>query len=116
MPALRVVNVTRGRLLAQSAELASSPWARFWGLMGRSEVPAGSGLVLRPGGAIHTCFMRVPIDVLHLNGQGRVTHLLHGLRPWRFGPLLVGRWATVELPAGAAADTAIGDTIQLQPL
>ncbi len=110
------MNVTRGRLLAESAELASSPWARFWGLMGRSEVAAGSGLVLRPGGAIHTCFMRVPIDVLHLNGQGRVTHLLHGLRPWRFGPLLVGRWATVELPAGAAADTAVGDTIELQPL
>jgi uncharacterized membrane protein (UPF0127 family) len=110
------VNVTRGRLLAESAELASSPWARFRGLMGRSEVPAGSGLVLRPGGAIHTWFMRVPIDVLHLDGRGQVTHLLHGLRPWRFGPLLVGRWATVELPAGAAADTAIGDTIQLQPL
>ena len=38
---VRVVNVTRDTVLAERAELASSHWARFMGLMGRAEVPPG---------------------------------------------------------------------------
>ena len=58
--------------------------------MGRTELPAGSGLVLRPGGGIHTWFMRIPLDVVHVDKQDRVTHVLRGIKPWRFGPLFVG--------------------------
>lgn len=114
MRLVRVVNRTRGTLLAERAALATSHWSRFWGLMGRGALPPGSGLVLRPGGGIHTCFMRIPIDVLHVDRQDRVTHVLRGIRPWRFGPLFVGSKCAIELPSGTARDTQVGDQIEVE--
>jgi uncharacterized protein len=110
----RVVNRTRSEVLAENAELATSVWARFWGLMGRRELPAGGGLVLQPGGGIHTWFMRIPLDVLHVDRNDRVTHVLRGIRPWRFGPLFVGGKRAIELPIGAAKTTQAGDEIILE--
>jgi uncharacterized membrane protein (UPF0127 family) len=111
MRTVQVVNRTRGEVLAERAELANNIWTRFWGLMGRRGLPAGGGMVFEPGGAIHTCFMRMPIDVLHLDRQDRVTHVLRRIRPWRFGPFFVGGRRTVELPAGRAASTQPGDEV-----
>ena len=113
MRTVQVINRTRGEVLAEHAEVASSIWTRFWGLMGQRDLPTGGGMVFQPGGAIHTCFMRIPIDVLHINGQDRVTHVLRALPPWRFGPLFVGGHRTVELPAGAASATQPGDEIAI---
>jgi uncharacterized membrane protein (UPF0127 family) len=114
MRVVRVVNRTRGEVLADRAELADSYWSRFWGLMGRRELPAGGGLVLQPGGGIHMCFMRMPLDVLHIDKQDHVTHVLRGIKPWRFGPLFVGGKRAIELPVGAAATTQVGDEIIIE--
>ena len=111
---VRVINRTRGAVLAQRAELATSAWARFWGLMGRAELPPGSGLVLQPGGGIHMWFMRFPLDVVHVDRRDRVTHVVRGIRPWRFGPLFVGGKRAIELPVGAAAQTERGDEIAIE--
>jgi uncharacterized membrane protein (UPF0127 family) len=58
--------------------------------------------------------MRMPLDVLHIDKQDHVTHVLRGIKPWRFGPLFVGgKWA-IELPVGAAAGTLVGDEIVME--
>ncbi len=113
MKLVRVVNVTRGDVLADRAELATSFWARFMGLMGRGELPSGGGLVLQPGGGIHMMFMRIPLDVIHVDKRDRVTHVLRGIKPWRFGPLFVGGKRAIELPVGAAASVQVGDEISV---
>ena len=113
---VRVVNVTRGEVLAERAELANSMWSRFWGLMGRRELPADSGLVLRPGGGIHMWFMRFPLDVVHVDKHDTVTHVVRGIQPWRFGPLFVGGKLAIELPVGAAATTEPGDQVRIDEL
>jgi uncharacterized protein len=113
MRTVRVVNRTRGVVLAEQAELANNIWTRFWGLMGRRELPPGSGLVLEPGGGIHMWFMRIPLDVIHVDKQDRVTHILRGIKPWRFGPLFVGDKFAIELPVGAAEGTTVGDQIDV---
>jgi uncharacterized protein len=111
---VRVVNRTRNQTLAERAELADNPWTRFWGLMGRRDLPAGSGLVLQPGGGIHMWFMRIPLDVIHVDKRDRVTHVLRGIKPWRFGPLFVGGKRAIELPAGTATGTLVGDEISVE--
>lgn len=116
MRLVRVVNRTRNEVLAERAELACSPWTRFWGLMGRRELAPGGGLVLQPGGGIHTWFMRIPIDVVHVGQNDTVTHVLRGIRPWRFGPLFVGGKRAIELPVGVAAATQPGDEIAIEPI
>jgi uncharacterized membrane protein (UPF0127 family) len=114
MRLVRVMNRTRGTVLAERAELANSPWTRFWGLMGRSELPVGGGLVLQPGGGIHMWFMRISLDVVHVDKKDVVTHVLRGIKPWRFGPLFVGSKVAIELPVGAAATTQPGDEVVVE--
>jgi uncharacterized protein len=114
MRRVRVTNTTRGEVLASSAELADNYWTRFMGLMGRRELPAGTGLVLKPGGGIHMWFMRIPLDVIHVDKADRVTHVLRGIKPWRLGPFFVGGKLAIELPVGAAAGTQVGDQIDIE--
>ena len=118
MKRLRVVNVTRGTVLAERAELADSFVARLVGLMFSRVLPSGGGLVLRPGGAVHNFFVFQSIDVLHLADGGRVTHVIEPLRPFALGPLRVGGAATVELPPGVVRSTGTrpGDIISFTPL
>ena len=111
---VRVVNRTRDVVLAERAELADGVVSRFFGLMGRREIPPGGGLVLKPGGAIHMFFMRIPLDVVHLDKRGRVTHVLRGIKPWRMGPLFVGNGPTIELASGDAGPTEPGDEIAVE--
>jgi uncharacterized membrane protein (UPF0127 family) len=114
MRRVRVVNRTRDYVLADQAELANNMWTRFMGLMGRRELNPGSGLVLQPGGGIHMWFMRIPLDVIHVDKRDRVTHVLRGIKPWRFGPLFVGGKVAIELPAGAASQTQVGDMVVVE--
>jgi uncharacterized membrane protein (UPF0127 family) len=113
MRVVRVVNRTRDVVLAERADLAASYWSRFWGLIGRRELAPGGGLVLQPGGGIHMWFMSIPLDVIHVDKHDRVTHVLRGIKPWRFGPLFVGGKRAIELPVGAAASTQVGDEVIL---
>jgi uncharacterized membrane protein (UPF0127 family) len=115
---VRVLNRTRGTVLAERAELADNIWTRFMGLMGRTRLAPDGGLVLKPGGGIHMFFMRMPLDVIHVDKSDRVTHVLRGIKPWRLGPLFVGGKLAIELAVGTADATQIGDHIvveQVQP-
>lgn len=108
-----IVNTTRGTTIADTVEVADSFWSRGKGLIGRKSLPEGYGLVIRPCGSIHMFFMSIPLDVLHLDKEGRVVRVLAAIKPWRLGPVVLrGKWV-VELPAGTAARTGTtsGDTV-----
>ena len=62
-----VTVLSRARVVCESCSMADTPWTRFRGLMGRRELIPGQGLLLRPSGSIHTCFMRFPIDVVFID-------------------------------------------------
>lgn len=114
---VRVVNLTRGVVLAERAELADSFLTRARGLLGRSHPASGEGLVIRSCNAVHTVGMTFPIDVVHLDGSSHVLRVVPVLRPWRFGALVPASRVVVELPAGttAATSTMLGDQIELRP-
>ena len=97
---MRVVNTTRNVTLADRANLASGPWRRMVGLLGRDHLAEGEGLILRPCSGVHTCFMRFPIDVAFLDKRGRVVRLYPNMVPFRFSPPVFGAHSVVELPAG----------------
>jgi len=119
---VRAVNLTRGTLLADPLEVATSFGGRFMGLMGRAALPPGGGIWLRPGSSIHMLFMRFPIDAVFLakpaaDGGRRVVAVHANLRPWT-GVVWWARGADgcLELPAGtaAASGTAPGDVVALK--
>jgi uncharacterized protein len=112
---LRVVNRSHGSELAQCADVAASSWRRMRGLLGRPALAAGQGLLIVPCQGVHTLGMRYPIDVVHLDRDGIVRNVLRAIKPWRLGPLVWRSRVVLELPAGSAAETEVGDQIELLP-
>ena len=96
-----------GMELASNLEVADSVWRRFMGLMGRPDLPEGSGLCIRPCSSIHMFFMRFPIDVAFIDGDGRVVRAYHGIKPWRTTRVVFGAKAALELPAGTLARAGV---------
>jgi len=113
---LRVFNVTRSAELASRAGKATGPVSRGIGLMGRSGLETDGGLIIEPCKSVTTFFMRFPIDVLFVDRQNRVCHLIPRMRPWRGSRFVREARFVIELPAGSAerTGTAIGDELSIE--
>jgi uncharacterized membrane protein (UPF0127 family) len=109
-----IANETKQAELGNRVEVARSFWQRGRGLMFRSRLPDGGGLVIDPCSSIHTMWMRFPIDVLYVDKDGTVTRADREMKPWRFGPLFVRGRYVIELPPGviASTNTERGDKIK----
>jgi uncharacterized membrane protein (UPF0127 family) len=90
-----------GSVVCERLVLAETPPARLRGLLGRRELPAGEGLLLRPSGSIHTAFMRFPIDAVFLDRGLTVLSVARNVAPWRLAGKRGAR-AVLELAAGEA--------------
>ena len=115
-PHLRVFNRTRRSVLVERGTVASNVWKRLVGLMGCRVFSRGQGLLLKGEQAIHTFGMLLPIDVLYLDGSGRVLRAVNDMAPARLGPIVRGTRDVLELPAGtlAATGTSVGDELEFQ--
>ncbi|MGH3033358.1 MAG: DUF192 domain-containing protein [Gaiellaceae bacterium] len=88
-----------GSLVCERCAVAATPLSRLRGLLGRSELQRGEGLLIRPCSSVHTWFMRFPIDVVFLDRELRVVRVARRLAPWRTAAGRKAR-AVLELPAG----------------
>jgi uncharacterized membrane protein (UPF0127 family) len=96
-----------GAVVADRCAVADGFGGRFMGLMFRRQLPAGEGLCIQRCNSIHMFFMRFPLDVAFVDGEGRVLFALHGIRPWRVSRIVSGAKAAIELPAGTLRDKAV---------
>lgn len=103
----RIVSFTRGGTICSRLTIADSALPRMWGLLGRRSLPSGEGMLLRPERAIHTAFMRFPIDAIFLNRDMEVMEIVADLRPWRAASVR-GAYAILELAAGEASRLGLG--------
>ncbi len=101
-----------GRVVCERCLVATTPLARMRGLLGRSDLPRGEGILLRPAGSIHTFFMRFPIDVVFLDRENRVVDVERELVPWRTAKRR-GAKAVLELAAGTTAEIGLQSGAQL---
>jgi uncharacterized membrane protein (UPF0127 family) len=109
-----LVNETRGTTLATHLEAAVDSETRRKGLLGRESLAPGHALIIAPCNAVHTFFMRFPIDIVFVRRDGSVAGVREAVRPWRMAAAW-GGFATIELPAGAAAAAQVvkGDRLVL---
>ena len=70
-------------VLGVHAILARSFFQRAKGLLGRSGLEKGTGMLILKCNCIHTCFMRFPIDAVFLDADGNVVKTVRNIRPWR---------------------------------
>jgi uncharacterized membrane protein (UPF0127 family) len=113
---LHVSNHDRGTVLALRAFRARNLVDRTLGLMGQASLSDGAGMFLDGDNAIHTCFMRFAIDVVFVDDQGRVLHLIHQMVPWRISRIVWRARAVLELPTGilARSETQVGDRLTIR--
>jgi uncharacterized membrane protein (UPF0127 family) len=108
----RLLNGT-GEVLLERCWLADRPWSRMRGLLGRSGLEQGEGLLLKPCGSVHTLFMRFAIDVVFLDGELSVLAVRPAVPPWRTAGAR-GAKVALELAAGEAARLGIQPGIRLR--
>ena len=114
---MRVANARTGAVLCDRCKLANKFWSRGIGLLNRSSLEPGEGLLLKPGSSVHCFFMRFTIDVAFLDRDGKVVKLYHSMKPWRASSVVRGAKQALELPEGTLreTDTQVGDVLLLEP-
>ncbi len=96
--------------------LAETMFRRMRGLLGRTSLPAGEGMLIRPCNAVHTLGMKFALDVRFYNRKGVLVKVVQGVPPGRFW-VWGGRKAHCVLectagdPAFAALDVLPDDLI-----
>jgi uncharacterized membrane protein (UPF0127 family) len=107
----------RGDVVANNVYLARTFWQRLCGLLALPRLESGSGLWLEPCASVHTLGLSYPIDVVFVDGTGRIGRIAHAVAPWRVALAPVRCCAVLEIPAGAASEQglAAGNKLRLAP-
>jgi uncharacterized protein len=100
----QLIDAETGEVLLDRLELATTYWQRLRGLLFRSALQPGEGLLIRPCRAIHTHGMRYAIDVAMLDLDGAVLAVHPSVSPWRMVAGPAGTRAVLETAAGFLAE------------
>ncbi len=100
--------------MCERCAVADTASSRLVGLLGRRDLSAGEGILLRPASSVHMMFMRFAIDAVFLDRDGVVLRIAAGLRPWRMASRR-GAHAVLEVAAGECGrrGVAVGDRLEL---
>lgn len=95
--------------------MATTSAKRRTGLLKHAKLEAGEGLWIAPCEAVHTFFMKFPIDVLFLSKQKKVLKVRGNMVRSRIA-LNLRAHSVLELPAGTAeaTGTAKGDQLTFE--
>jgi hypothetical protein len=106
-----VFNRTRQSFLSLAATVADTHLSRLAGLLGRRRLRSSEGLWVVPCQGIHTIGVLFPIDVVYLDDERRVIHLIENLGPFRVAPVRIDCASVLELPVRTifASETRVGD-------
>jgi hypothetical protein len=110
---VRVQNRSRGTVLGERIEVADRYWTRLRGLLGRTGLGTGEGLLIAPSRGVHMFGMRFPLDVLLLDQQRRVAASYPALAPGKATGMHRGIRYALELPVGTidSTGTSEGDSL-----
>lgn len=98
---MRLIIEESGVQVAEQVVPAYTFLARLRGLLFRPPLSEGTCLHIRPCSAIHTYFMRYPIDVLYLDKHGRIAAAEWNVMPGRRGRRFASVHSVLEFRAGS---------------
>ena len=108
-----VYNQTRECFLSLDVSLADTTFARLKGLIGRLKLKVDEGLWVVPSCGIHTVGVLFPLDLIYLDGNHRVIHLIEYFPTFRIAPLRTQAASVLELPTHSiySSQTQPGDQL-----
>ena len=89
-----------GLPLVHDVEWGSGSWRRARGLIGLASLGTDRGLILVPCHAIHTGFMRFPLDVIFFSHDGYVIRMATRVKPFRMAWGGWSAWGVLEMQSG----------------
>ena len=102
-----------GSVLVANVISAETTAERMRGLLGRSTLAPGTGMLIRPCRSIHMWFMRFPIDAAFLDKELRVLNVARNLRPWQLAFAPPKTHCVLEMAAAALDGVGVGDQLIL---
>jgi uncharacterized membrane protein (UPF0127 family) len=88
-------------------------FSRLKGLIGRLRLRADEGIWVVPSRGVHTLGLFFPLDLIYLDENHRVIHLMEYFPSFRIGPLKTNAESVLELPTHTiySSHTQIGDQL-----
>lgn len=115
MKIIKIVNEDNREILARDAVVADNFFLRLKGLLGRKEMLAGEGLLIKPCSMVHCLGMSITIDVVFISPAHEIIHIIERMSPGRISPWVKGAMGVLELPEGQVArtKTRVGQMIKI---
>ena len=110
---LCVFNRARETFLSLGVTRADTHFARLKGLLGQVKLSSDEGLWTIPSQGIHTMCLLFPIDVIYLDADNRVIHLIENLGTFRIAPIRMEAASVLQLKTRTiySSNTQVGDEL-----
>ena len=108
-----VYNQTRECFLSLGVTAADTIFTRLRGLIGRLSLKSDEGIWVVPSSGVHTLGVMVPLDLIYLDENHRVIHLVEHFPTFRIAPLRVQSESVLELVTHTiySSQTQVGDQL-----
>jgi uncharacterized membrane protein (UPF0127 family) len=108
-----VYNQTRECFLGMRVAPADTMFTRLKGLIGRLRLKFDEGIWVVPSSGIHTLGVLFPLDLIYLDKNHRVIHLVEHFPTFRISPLRTQSASVLELPPHTiySSQTQLGDQL-----
>ena len=93
-----VYNQTRESFLSLNVKAADTIFSRLKGFIGRFKLRSDEGIWIVPSRGVHTLGLFFPLDLVYLDENHRVIHLVEYFPSFRIGPLKTQAESVLELP------------------
>ncbi len=93
-----VYNLTRECFLSLNVKAADTVFARLKGFIGRFKLRSDEGIWVVPSRGVHTLGLLFPLDLIYLDENYRVIHLVEYFPSFRIGPIKTQAESVLELP------------------
>ena len=112
---MQVIISSTKRILVGNLMVADSIFKRMKGLLGKTSLASGSGLLLKPCKAVHTFGMKFAIDIVFLDKGNRVIKIIEALKPNRITAIYSNASTVLELSGGSTAEAQLskGDYLEI---
>jgi uncharacterized membrane protein (UPF0127 family) len=108
-----VFNKTRESFLSLNVAAADTHLSRLRGLAGRFRLKSDEGIWVNPSQGVHTIGVLFAIDLIYLDADFRVIHLVESFGTFRIGPVRANCYSVLELPTRTiySSQTQVGDEL-----
>src|SRR3954451_2329786 len=112
-----VFNEARESFLSLNVTVANTHLSRLKGLLGNLRLKADEGVWVVPSRGVHTIGVLFAIDLIYLDADYRVIHLVESFGSFGIAPIRIKSESVLELPTRtiSSSQTQVGDQLLICP-